>query len=322
MKALTVDDFKTFLIPHCALAIKNINLAVEFRAPYSSRSTPNGEVIDANSTLPEDQRQKSALTFNAGSLSYSTDDGFAFDGLNTFAFSPSQIGDTGVTLGFTGMKLDLSRTSNIPEAAADGRPLDFVGVYIQTAQIGLPKKWFSASSNTAPGPSIVGTNIIIGPAACRAGSASTRPAHFTPGWAISRPRSPASTFASSAMPSSSSNIAGSLTARASRIRRTTMPSSPSPRISPKTATSSVTATENPGIDLIVPGVMDFKVKMLGFGRDDGRFFLETAGTITFLFSIPMLTFDRPIAVDIKKLIIWGNPGSSRSRAATSSCPRR
>src|ERR1051326_8218234 len=45
-------------------------------------------------------------------------------------------------------------------------------------------------------------------------------------------------------------------------------------------------------------------RSLGFGRADHRFFLATSGNVTLTFQIPGLTFDRPIAADIKKLTIW------------------
>ncbi len=308
VKDLSAEDFKAFLIPHCALAIKNINLALEFPRSLLKPVDINGDVIDANSTAPEDQKQKSKLTFIAGSLRYSTDSGLGFDALNTFAFSPSQIGDTGVTLAFSGMKLDLSRTTNIPEATADGRPPDFVGAYIQSAQIGLPKKWFSASSNNAPGPSIVGSNIIIGSGGLSgkiglnaAGAFHTKLGNFEAALTSFDIRFERNSIVES-------NIAGSLSLKGFKDS----PSSSNDAVIAITAhiaedgDFSVTATENPGVHLFIPGVMDFEVNMLGFGRGDGRFFVETGGTITFLFNIPMLSFDRPIAVDIKKLIVWDN----------------
>ncbi len=70
------------------------------------------------------------------------------------------IGKTGLTLQIDGCKLDLSRTYNIPEAIADMRPPDFMGVYFKTVAIGLPKKWFSQPTGNTLG--IVGRNLLIG----------------------------------------------------------------------------------------------------------------------------------------------------------------
>lgn len=307
VKDLSIDDFKAFLIPHCSLAIKNIKLALEFPRTLLKPVLPNGDVIDANSTLPEDQRQKSALTFTAGTLSYSTDSGFEFDDLNTFAFSPSQIGETGVIIGFTGMKLDLSRTTNIPEATADGRPLDFVGVYIQTATVILPKKWFSAASGTSP-PStaqVVGTDLIFG-----TGGTSGKIAFDNPAGALYTKlgnfETKLTAFSIRFERNSivESNIAGSLTVAGFKNLSGTAAIVTIAAHIAETGDFQVTATDAAGFDLIIPGILDYKLKMLGFGEQDGRFFLETSGTLTFIFNIPMLTFDRPIAVDIKKLIIW------------------
>ncbi|MCX6185688.1 MAG: hypothetical protein NTU43_01665, partial [Bacteroidetes bacterium] len=75
------------------------------------------------------------------------------------AYPLAQIGNTGIRIGFTNAKLDFSRDSNIPEADADGRPKDFIGVYVQEATIGLPPSFTFGSGSSA---SIKGKNILIG----------------------------------------------------------------------------------------------------------------------------------------------------------------
>lgn len=306
VKDLSIDDFTAFLLPHCSITIKNLNLALEFpRTLLKPVILPSGDIIDAT-LMPEDLRQKSKLTFTAGSLSYSTDAGFEFDSLGSFAFSPSQIGETGVIISFSGMKLDLSRTTNIPEATADGRPLDFVGVYVQTATIELPKKWFNTSgSATASDPKIVGTNFIFG-----TGGVSGKIGFDAPGGAL---HTKLGDFEASLDAFDlrfernsivESNISGTLMVTGFKD------ASDNDAVVKITAHIAedgdfhVTATDTAGFDLIIPGIFSFRVKMLGFGREDNRCFVETSGTLTFIFNIPMLTFDRPIAVDIKKLVIW------------------
>ena len=73
---------------------------------------------------------------------------------------PAMLGKTGLTVNFINLKLDLSRTTNIPEAAADGRPPDFVGVFVQEATIGFPQFWNHDGTNSTA--VIKGRNLIIG----------------------------------------------------------------------------------------------------------------------------------------------------------------
>src|SRR4029077_781849 len=163
VKDISLDEFTDFLLPHGAVAIRNINLALEFPRTLLKPVDATGKVIDADSTKPEDEKAKSRLTFTAGTLQYSTDAGFEFDALSTFNFDRSQIGNTGIVIGFKEMKLDLSRTTNIPEATADGRSLDFVGAYVKEAEIDLPQKWFKQSSKAGSSTTkIVGQDIVMG----------------------------------------------------------------------------------------------------------------------------------------------------------------
>jgi hypothetical protein len=311
VKDLTIDDFKAFLIPHCTVAIKNINLALEFPRTILKPIDANGNVIDATSTLPEDQKQKTKLTFTAGSLLYSTDAGLEFDSLNTFNFAPSQISDTGITIAFTNMKLDLSRTTNIPEITADGRPADFVGVYVQQATIGLPKQWFKQSSNVSPTqPQIIGKNIIIGTGGfsgevgfLSSGVFNTKLGNFEAELDNFDLRFERNSIVDS-------NISSTLTVP-SPFKDGSASGSGDAKIGIKAHIAedgdfNVTATDTTGFPLTIPNVFDFKINTLGFGRQDARFFLTTSGTVTvqLLESIHALSFDRPIAFDLKKLIIW------------------
>lgn len=305
VKEFSRDDFEAFLIPRCSVALRDLSLALEFPRTLLKPVNAQGEIIDATSSLPEDQKQKSRLTFVAGSVLYSTETGFEFDTLGTFKFTTSQIGNTGLTLGFDDMKLDLSRTKNIPEATADGRPVDFVGVYVKEATIGLPNKWFKASGKvTGTGPKLVGTNLIIGTGGFSgkigfdaAGVMHTRIGNIEAGLTAFDLR-----FERNAIVES--NIRGWITIPGFQD---TTGNDATLEIRAHIAQDgdfSVTATEKDGIPIRIPGVMDFVVYTLGLGREDGRFYLCAAGTATLTFQIPALTFDRPITVDLKKLVIW------------------
>jgi hypothetical protein len=304
VKAIDIDGFKALLIPHCSVAIRNVALALEFpRSLLKPVDVDTGEVIDANSTLPEDQKQKSRLTFTAGSLLYSTDAGFKFDALGSFAFTPSQIGETGITLGFDNMKLDLSRTTNIPEATADGRPEDFVGVYVQQATIGLPKKWFKSSPTTSA-VQIVGSDIILGTGGFSgkihldaAGVLHRKLGNFEAALTAFDMRFERNSLIES-------NIAGTLLIPGFKDAAGNAAEITIKAHIAEDGDFSVTATEPDGIPLKIPGVLDFKVYTLGFGREDDRFFLATSGEVTLAFNIPALSFDRPVAFELKKLLVW------------------
>ena len=109
--------------------------------------------------LPEPAR--SMLTFDPGEFYFSTERGIGFDeDLVVNLNHPSSIGNTGFGISLTEAKLDISRTENIPEADRDGRPSDFVGVYIKEASLSFPQFWNHDDANSTG--IIKGTNLIIG----------------------------------------------------------------------------------------------------------------------------------------------------------------
>ncbi len=127
----TIDNLKDFLIPEIAISLDSLTLALEFpRSLFVPIDDLTGEII-------EDTDIKSRLSFDAGKFSLSTQGGFQYEDLAAFSFDKSRIGDTCLTLEFSGVKLDLSETSNIPEATIDGRPDTFRGVFIEEATIGF-----------------------------------------------------------------------------------------------------------------------------------------------------------------------------------------
>jgi hypothetical protein len=105
----------------------------------------------------------SLLTFTAGSLVYSSISGFQFLKTNSFALTQSMIGNTGLIIEFTNLKVDLEEGQNIPEADAYGRGPGFKGVYAQTAAITLPKKWFDNNENNPNTTArLAGYDILVG----------------------------------------------------------------------------------------------------------------------------------------------------------------
>lgn len=155
--AFSLEDFKQILVPQASAALNNISVGLTFPTKYLRQ-------VDATTFEPlKDSGGNdvpSMLTFNVGRLQFSTEHGLEFENESSFNFPLSEIGKTGLIVGFNDLKMDLSRTKNIPEASADGRPTDFIGVYITEGVINLPKKWFKEQNNTTA--QIYGRNLLIG----------------------------------------------------------------------------------------------------------------------------------------------------------------
>ncbi|MEM9822851.1 MAG: hypothetical protein AAF985_17350, partial [Bacteroidota bacterium] len=148
------EYIKNLLIPRIEATLE-VGLAIEFpRNILTPLNAVGGEPL-------ADTNIKSMLLFDAGDLFFSTERGIGFDKeLIVNLNHPSQIGNTGLGISLNTAKLDISRTENIPEADADGRPADFVGVYIKEASISFPQFWNHDDGNSTG--VIVGREMIIG----------------------------------------------------------------------------------------------------------------------------------------------------------------
>ncbi|HAA16902.1 MAG TPA: hypothetical protein DCE41_36390, partial [Cytophagales bacterium] len=153
---ITVAGFLDNIKPYVAAAIESINLALEFPRTWLQPVDANGDVI-------QDQSIPSRLRFNAGRAFFSTTSGFGFESLGSFDLTPSQIGNTGLIISLTGLKVDLSTDNSIPEALADGRGNAFKGIFAEEASITLPKKWFDPNQNHPDTTAqVVGRDLLIG----------------------------------------------------------------------------------------------------------------------------------------------------------------
>lgn len=160
---IKVADLINQLIPKLSFTLTSLWLALEFPRRIFLPLDDDGNVIDESSSLPEDEKERTKLRFNVGSVSFNTEGGLSFNSENTFAFQKSKILKTDFTLEVEGMKLDLSRTKNIPEATADGRPEDFIGVYITEGAIGFPADWGHNSPDIPPSTAeLFVSNLLVG----------------------------------------------------------------------------------------------------------------------------------------------------------------
>lgn len=129
--------------------------------------------VDENLNVIGGDDKKVILSFAEALFYADTERGFGYNldlVLNTNY--PAQIGNTGLIIDIHNLKIDISKTENIAEADADGRPKDFMGVYMEYTEIFLPKKWFKKQDGQTIGISanhlLVGTGGVSGNLAVRA----------------------------------------------------------------------------------------------------------------------------------------------------------
>lgn len=218
---------------------------------------------------------------------------------------PAQIGKTGLVIDFQNIKVDLSRTTNIPEATADGRPLDFIGAYITEAEITLPAKWFKNQNGNTLG--IYARNLLVGTGGISGkiglevvGSPGVKPTGgaemlFTLG--KKDDNDPTDNRKGFALGFQSfelefqqnelihSEIKGSLHLPAKFDNPNAAPgTSQTIEIEAhfeKDGDFSVTATRAAGVPLRLPEVFTYTLTELEVGKDDGRAYLQTSGDLKF-----------------------------------------
>lgn len=299
--SFTIDDIKKLLVPQVSASLNSISLALEFPRTIL---VP----LDTNNNVITDENVKSQLTFIAGSLSYTTQNSLDFQTLSDFNFQNSQIGNTGITLSFTDMQLDLSRTTNIPAAAADGRPDDFVGVFVQSADIGLPAFWNHDTNSTAK---IIGTDLLIGTGGI-SGTLGLQAKDGVTDTPILKAKFGAQfeldldafdiTFQQNAIVAS--NITGTM-----KIPGFKDASGNDAVISilvhiDTNGDFSVTATEAAGFAIHIPNIVDVIINSLSIGKQDDKFFVAITGQLDFKDQGGTIGKFIQDPIDIDQLIIW------------------
>ncbi len=301
------SEFINLFIPKVNFGIDDINIALEFPRTMLLPLDINGDIIDENAPIPEEDKTKSRLTFDIGSVEYTSEEGFEFFNASNLDFDYSQIGNTGLTLQFSNMKIDLSRKRNIPEAIADGRPDDFVGVFIGDGAIGFPAFW----NHDDPGSTgellaknlLVGTGGISGTLALEAKTAGD-PAPFICGKFGSGFEFCLTSFA---LEFQQNSIIGSDIGGTIKIPGFEDGSGNDAEINidihiGQEGDFSLTASEPNGIPIVIPNVLQFNLTSAGIGREDDRFYLSVSGTMEFLNSTISSLF--PAAIEFQEIIIW------------------
>jgi len=262
--------------------------------------------LDVNNVvIPGDV--KTTLVFDVGDFFFSTNGGFGFDDALTLSFSSAtpkaEIGTTGFTIGFTGAKLDVSTTTNIPEATAAGYPVDFVGLYVQSATIGFNN--FGTDDPNHVSASITGTNLLIGTGGVsgtitladsgilyrKFGNFSIELDAFS------------LTFLQNAITVCS--ITGAITLN--NYTTNGQPSKISIQAQFKDSGDfSITATPSANFPPItLPGVFTLAIRQLVVGEQQPKgYYVQVAGTLSFIADIPVLGDILPKNINITKLRIW------------------
>ena len=310
------DISKNLLTPKISASLNNISLALAFPRTWL-------KPINPATNQPYEDDRKSMLRFNVGALRYSTENGLEFEGENCLSFEKSEIGNTGMTLDFKRMKLDLSRTKNIPEATAAGYPDDFVGVFVESAEIGLPAKWFKSIASNGATLGIFGENLLLGTGGI-SGKFGLKAMNAL-GEPIGDPDSDAEMefklggdngltigfkhfdFTLNRGEFVSTNIKGSL-----QIPGFENASGQTAKVNvsmsfEKDGNFRITASETNGIPIRIPDVLTFNIKSLTVGRaeknGENKFFISTSGSIEFTGTgLVSQLFADPLEID--QLIIW------------------
>lgn len=311
LNGIDFDELKELYIPQVTASLDDLSLGIQFPASIFREVDPNTFVplvdVNTNGDVP------SILKFDVGRLSFNTKKGFDFEAALNFTLPPSEILRSGFILALDNFKVDLSRTKNIPEAIADGRPNDFIGVYIQEGTIKFPVSWGhnDSSAPTDPSTAELFVNNLLAGTGGLSGTIGMRPLSTDPPllngtfgsqlkWSLD---SFQIVFQQNAI--ISSDIHGTL-----RIPGfTNDPSGPATLdVDIHIGTNgdfNVTASE-----LLSPPTWNIaqvlKIAVSGafVGRKDGRFYLGVTGKIDFIANVPVLGDVLPKGIEVKKLIIW------------------
>ncbi len=255
------------------------------------------------------------LTFDPGPFFYRTEGGIGYDETLGASLDPAQIGNTGFEIEITEARLDISRTTNIPEATADGRPDDFVGVFVEKATLKLPPLFHQDDGSSTA--AIVGRKLLIGTGGLSGsvGLEALDPNDSTPalikgrfGTGFEIGLSAVSLdFQQNAI--TGSEIKGYMLIPGFKDAEGNDAEIMITVDIDADGDFSVTAAEEQGIRaLSIPDVLDLNINSLSVGIEDDRFFVAVGCTIDFADQTgggsSFIGNNLPKDIEIQKLIIW------------------
>jgi hypothetical protein len=154
MGEFSLQTLIDLFIPKFSVSVDVLELALAFPRKWLK------PVDEITLEVIEDENVKAMLIYNVGSVAYNSETGFEFVNPDNFDLTPSQIGNTGIIIEIEDLAFDFKSDSNIPQADADGRSLDFKGIYVETANLILPKKWFKQENGATL--KVSGKQLLIG----------------------------------------------------------------------------------------------------------------------------------------------------------------
>src|SRR5690554_991118 len=309
---ISTIELKELLLPKFEVSIDSLIIGLQFPVSiFKQVDNVTNEPIEING-----EYVPGIVTFDLGSLKYSTGNGLNFSDINDLSinFTKSEILNTGFTLEVHNMKLDLSRTSNIPEADADGRPVDFIGAYITEGVIGFPQFWNHDDSNSTG--QIVARNLLVGTGGISgtiglevktAGNPSPLiSANFGGGFQVSLNAFDITFQQNSII---ESNIHGTMKIPGFKDSQGNTAEINIDAWIGTDGEFSVTASEDQGISALkIPNILDVNINSLTVGRKGDRFFVAVSGQLDFTDQNEngnsAIGKFLPEAIDIQKLIIW------------------
>lgn len=307
----SVDRIKQMFIPRFRVTIQDIGLAVDLPRSVLRQVDPVTKMPLVDPVTGENVA--SFVAVSVGSVTFDSQAGLRIDADPAVSFPESEILETGLTVAFTEAKFDFSRDSNLLEAAAEGRPNDFVGVFISEARISLPRQWFLDQQNSTA--EIFGRGLLIGTGGF-SGTLGLRVVGNPPlgqepelrirlgsedGFSIGFRLFDIAFRQNSVL---ESNIRGSM-----RIPGFKDAAGNDVLIDllahiGQNGDFELAASETEGIPIRIPNVLEIQLKEAGIGRQEGDYFLAVSGALSFV--------DGAIGsilkgtIELERLTIWSD----------------
>lgn len=292
-----IEDYIKKMLEPKLKATLQLSAGIEFPLNILKPVTANGTLIPNTKTV---------FKFAEATFYVDTESGIGSDVELAGSLTPefSQIGNTGLIIGFTGAKLDLSRTTNIPEADAAGYPVDFTGLYVKHATIGFNN--FGKDNPDKVSAKVTADNLFIGTGGVSGKIAleSNGLLHRDFGNFAVALNTFALTFRQNAI--INTDIKGQLTLGGFKAGSDAAVINIEAHIHDNGDFSIAAAPATEPWKITLPGVLEIDIRSLELGKEERGFYAEVAGQLTFIANLPVLGDVLPKGIEIKQLRIWDN----------------
>ncbi|HVZ41163.1 MAG TPA: hypothetical protein VHI13_17925 [Candidatus Kapabacteria bacterium] len=291
---------KDFLLP-------KITASARFTAGIAF---PPDILVPVNETTYVPTGSPAVMTFGEADVTISTETGISIDSDIDISVPFSRIGSTNFYVRIDQAKLDLSRTTNISAVSGDGRPVEFVGAYVERAEIEVHGDAWSRSAGQAGGSGfrLIGKKMIIG----TGGVSGTITLEAVQGQ--SGPFKVSLFGFDLELTSFQVTLSKNEITACSIGGKLLIPRS-SPGVSEtevdiligyKSGQYTVTANVDPPLSFGIDGFFNMSIKSLEVGEKNGRFFLAAGGTLAITADLPAVGPILDQSIEIRRLIIWSN----------------